>query len=131
MRTNRQKSKIKKPLDILGAIERNTLYMNFIQYVDNLAKISDDLNAISIIISELDLTVVVGKEDSADIRNFLSGEILRRADTINNISNDIYIGGKEYKKKYQEAMQKWHKIEKKYKYFMYKIVIDITNFFIE
>ena len=131
MRTNRQKSKIKKPLDILGAIERNTLYMHFIQYVDNLAKISDDLNAISIIISELDLTVVVGKEDSADIRNFLSGEILRRADTINNISNDIYIGGKEYKKKYQEAMQKWHKIEKKYKYFMYKIVIDITNFFIE
>lgn len=106
MRTNRQKSKIKKPLDILGAIERNTLYMHFIQYVDNLAKISDDLNAISIIISELDLTDVVGKEDSADIRNFLSGEILRRADTINNISNDIYIGGKEYKKKYQEAMQK-------------------------
>lgn len=77
MRTNRQKSKIKKPLDILGAIERNTLYMHFVQYVDNLAKISDDLNAISIIISEL-----------------------------NNISNDIYIGGKEYKKKYQEAMQK-------------------------
>lgn len=76
--------------------------MHFVQYVDNLAKISDDLNAISIIISEL-----------------------------NNISNDIYIGGKEYKKKYQEAMQKWHKIEKKYKYFMYKIVIDITNFFIE
>lgn len=51
--------------------------MHFVQYVDNLAKISDDLNAISIIISEL-----------------------------NNISNDIYIGGKEYKKKYQEAMQK-------------------------
>ena len=89
MRTNRPKSKIKKPLDILGAIERNTLYMHFVQYVDNLTKISDDLNAISIIISELDLTDVVGKEDSADIRNFLSGEILRRADTINNISNDI------------------------------------------
>lgn len=79
--------------------------MHFIQYVDNLAKISDDLNAISIIISELDLTDVVGKEDGADIRNFLSGEISRRADAIDNISQDIYTIGKAYKKAYQEIKQ--------------------------
>lgn len=79
--------------------------MHYLQYVDNLAKISDDLNAISIIIGELDLTDAVGKEDGTDIKNFLSGEISRRADAINNISQDIYTIGKEYKKAYQEAKQ--------------------------
>lgn len=80
--------------------------MHYLQYVDNLAKISDDLNAISIIIGELDLTDVVGKEDGTDIRNFLSGEISRRANAIDNISQDIHAIGKEYKKAYQEESKK-------------------------
>lgn len=79
--------------------------MHYLQYVDNLAKISDDLNAISIIIGELDLTDIVGKEDGTDIRSFLSGEISRRADAIDNISQDIHTIDKEYKKAYQEVKQ--------------------------
>lgn len=79
----------------MDSVENNNI--DFIENISNLTEVKDNLKAIGIILTEMDLSRLES-EDCATVREFLSMEIINCSDIVDETIDNLYIKNLENKK---------------------------------
>lgn len=80
---------------MMDSVENNNI--DFIENISNLTEVKDNLKAIGIILTEMDLSRLES-EDCATVREFLSMEIINCSDIVDETIDNLYIKNLENKK---------------------------------